>query len=66
MFFFCYQDREIINTATELMWPKGKKRVVQEVDGVATDDIAEKRMKSDLPIFKEPLSGVILHQTGDV
>ena len=54
--FFCYQDREIINTATELMWPKGKKRVVQEVDGVSTDDIAEKRIKTDLPIFKEPLN----------
>ena len=24
------------------MWPKGKKRVVQEVDGVSTDDIAER------------------------
>ena len=49
------------------MWPKGKKRVVQEVDGVSTDDIAEKRIKSDLPIFKEPISGVIItHQTGDM
>ena len=38
------------------MWPKGKKRVVQEVDGVSSDDNAEKRIKTDLPIFKEPLN----------
>ena len=38
------------------MWPKGKKRVVQEMDEVSSDDIAEKRIKTDLPIFKEPLN----------
>ena len=41
--------------ARDLMYPKGKKRLAEEIDTDSVDNTEEKRVK----VFKEPLLGNI-------